>query len=100
MPARLRAGALECLVRPEDGMLVTALRHRGLDYLVERPGPWTGCPLLHPWANRLSAERFSVRGRFVDASRAQRDQNGVVLHGLDSARRGWIVEHADETSLR
>jgi aldose 1-epimerase len=98
--ALLRAGALECLVRPEDGMLVAALRQGGADYLAERPGPWTGCTLLHPWANRLSAERFSVRGRAVDASGARRDQNGVVLHGLDSARRGWIVEHADAASVR
>jgi aldose 1-epimerase len=100
MPARLCAGALECLVRPEDGMLVAALRHRGVDYLAERPGPWTGSPLLHPWANRLSAERFNVRGRLVDASHARRDERGVVLHGLDSARRGWVVEHVDNASVR
>jgi aldose 1-epimerase len=56
--------------------------------------------LLHPWANRLSAERFSVRGRAVDAFGAWHDENGVVLHGLDSARRGWIVEHADAASVR
>jgi aldose 1-epimerase len=85
-------------VRPGDGMLVAALRHRGEDVLAERPGPWTGCPLLHPWANRLSAERFEVRGRAVDASGARRDQNGVPLHGLPS--HGWQVEHADGTRLR
>jgi aldose 1-epimerase len=87
-------------VRPDDGMLVAALRHRGEDILVERPDPWTGSPLLYPWANRLSAERFSVRGREVDASGAQRDENGVPLHGFPAARRGWEVEHADTVSVR
>jgi aldose 1-epimerase len=98
--ALLRAGDFESVVLPEAGMLVAALRHRGADYLAERPGPWTGSPLLHPWANRLSSERFTLRGRVVDASGARRDENGVVLHGLDSARRGWIVEHADCSRVR
>ncbi|MBD0282285.1 MAG: hypothetical protein ICV69_08855 [Thermoleophilaceae bacterium] len=48
MPARLRAGELEAVVVPEDGMLVAALRHRGENCLAERPDPWTGSPLLHP----------------------------------------------------
>jgi aldose 1-epimerase len=87
-------------VRPDDGMLVAALRHRGEDLLAERPGPWTGCPLLHPWANRLSAERFELRGREVDASGARRDEHGVLLHGLPSARRGWVVEHSDRDRVR
>jgi aldose 1-epimerase len=87
-------------VRPDDGMLVAALRHRGEDMLAERPGPWTGCPLLHPWANRTSRERFELHGREVDASGARRDENGVLLHGLDSARRGWLVEHGDRDRVR
>ena len=85
-------------MRPQDGMLVAALRHRGEDVLAERPDPWTGCPLLHPWANRLSAERFQVRGREVDASGARRDENGVLLHGMRSD--GWRLEHADRARLR
>jgi aldose 1-epimerase len=85
-------------VRPEDGLLVAALRHRGADLLAERPGPWTGCPLLHPWANRLSAERFELHGREVDASGARRDENGVLLHGLPG--RGWQLQQADRTRIR
>jgi aldose 1-epimerase len=100
VPALLRAGDLEAVVVPEDGMLVAALRHRGEDYLAERADPWTGSPLLYPWANRLSADRFTVRGRTVDASGARRDENGVLLHGLPAARRGWVVEHADDTCVR
>jgi aldose 1-epimerase len=87
-------------VQPHDGMLVAALRHRGEDVLAERSDPWTGSPLLYPWANRLSAERFEVGGREVDASGARRDGNGVLLHGLPAARRGWDVEHADTASIR
>jgi aldose 1-epimerase len=97
---RLRAGDLEAVVVPEDGMLVAALRHRGEGCLAERPDAWTGSPLLYPWANRLSADRFTVRGRSVDASGARRDENGVLLHGLPAARRGWVVEQADATSIR
>jgi aldose 1-epimerase len=100
VPTQLRAGDLEAVVVTEDGMLVAALRHRGEDCLAERPSPWTGSPLLFPWANRLSADRFTVRGRTVDASGARRDENGVLLHGLPGARRGWVVEHADATSIR
>ena len=85
---------------PHDGMLVAALRHRGEDILAERPDQWTGCPLLHPWASRLSAARFEVRGREVDASGARRDGNGAPLHGLPSARRGWTVEHAKADRVR
>jgi aldose 1-epimerase len=87
-------------VLPHDGMLVSALRHRGEDVLAERPDAWTGSPLLHPWASRLSAERFELRGREVDASGARRDENGVLLHGLPSAREGWVLERADGTHLR
>jgi aldose 1-epimerase len=87
-------------VQPDDGMLVAALRHRGEDLLAERPGPWTGCPLLHPWANRLSTAHFTVGGRTVDASGARRDENGVLLHGLPAARDAWEVEHSDSASVR
>ena len=79
-------------------MLVASLRHRGEDLLADRLGPWTGCPLLHPWANRLSRERFELRGREVDASGARRDENGVLLHGLPS--HGWQVQQANRAHLR
>jgi aldose 1-epimerase len=81
-------------------MLVAALRHRGEDLLTERSDPWTGSPLLYPWANRLSSERFELRGLEVDASGARRDENGVLLHGLPAAWLGWQVEHADSASIR
>ncbi|MDQ5808553.1 MAG: hypothetical protein M3320_07755, partial [Actinomycetota bacterium] len=98
MSHRLSAGKLEATVAPADGMLVAALRHRGEDVLAQRPDAWTGSPLLHPWANRVSEERIEVRGRVVEAWRARRDERGVLLHGF---RRGaWVVEDADEESIR
>ena len=36
----------------------------------------------------------------MDASGARRDENGVLLHGFPAARRGWAVEHADDTRVR
>ena len=97
---RLRAGELEAVVVPEDGMLVASLLHRGEDVFATRNHVWTGCPLLYPWANRVSADRFEVRGRTVDATPALRDENGVLLHGLPAARRGWRVEHIGPTVVR
>ncbi|MBD0282284.1 MAG: hypothetical protein ICV69_08850 [Thermoleophilaceae bacterium] len=48
----------------------------------------------------MSAERFTVRGHTVDALGARRDENGVPMHGLPSARRGWTLEHLDATCVR
>ena len=96
---RLRAGDLEADVEPDGGMLVAALRHRGEDVLARRPDVWTGSPLLYPWANRVSADRFVVRGREIDATPGRRDENGVLLHGLPSSLRGWRVESSDAVSV-
>jgi galactose mutarotase-like enzyme len=55
-----------------------------------------GIPLLHPWANRLARERFTVAGREValDAASARlsREENGVPIHGLLAAASGWRVD--------
>jgi aldose 1-epimerase len=99
----LAAGDLTASVAPGAGMLVSSLRHRGEELLAERAdvetyartGLWTGSPLLYPWANRVSARRFAVGGRTVDASGARPDDSGTPMHGLPAARRGWTVEHAD-----
>ncbi len=103
----LRAGELQAWVAPAAGMLVTSMRHRGEELLAQRAdvggyvrtGLWTGSPLLYPWANRLSASRFPVRGREVDASASRRDEQGTPLHGLPAARRDWVVEHAGEDRI-
>ena len=55
-----------------------------------------GIPLLHPWANRLAARRFSVAGREVvldsASTRLSVDPNGLPIHGLLAAATGWRVE--------
>lgn len=85
---------------PDAAMLVTSLRHDGEELLGQRAdaetfmrtGKTTGSPLLYPWANRLSATRFEVAGRTVDASGARRDGFDSPMHGLPEARRGWSAE--------
>ena len=101
----LRNGSLEATIAPDAAMLVTSLRHDGEEILgqradveaFKRTGKTTGSPLLYPWANRLSAVRFDVAGRTVDASGARRDPHGSPMHGLPQARHGWSAEpaHAD-----
>jgi aldose 1-epimerase len=96
----LRNGPLEATVAPAAAMLVTSLRHEGEELLgrradaetFQRTGKTTGLPLLYPWANRLSATRFEVAGRTVDASGARRDAFGSPMHGLPEARHGWTIE--------
>jgi aldose 1-epimerase len=99
----LRNGSLEATVAPAAAMLVTSLRDRGEELLGQRAdadtfartGKTTGSPLLYPWANRLSATRFEVAGKPVDASGARRDAFGAPMHGLPEARRGWTIEPAE-----
>lgn len=54
-----------------------------------------GIPLLYPWANRLSRDRFTLAGREIDLGtpglRVSRDANGLAIHGLLAAA-GWRVE--------
>jgi aldose 1-epimerase len=98
----LRSGSLEATIAPAAAMLVTSLRHEGEELLgqradaetFERTGKTTGSPLLYPWANRLSAVRFEVRGKAVDVSAARTDGFGSPMHGLPQARSGWVVETA------
>ena len=96
----MRNGSLEAAIAPAAAMLVTSLRHDGDELLGQRAdaetfvrtGKTTGSPLLYPWANRLSATRFEVAGKTVDASGARRDAFGSPMHGLPQVRHGWSVE--------
>lgn len=93
---------------PEAGMICCSLRHRGEELLGQRAGlrryvesrSTMGIPFLHPWANRLGADRFEVAGQEVDLTLEdlplKRDGNGLAMHGLLSAAPGWKVErHAE-----
>jgi aldose 1-epimerase len=97
-------GGLEAVFVPEAGMICCSLRHRGEELLGQRNGlrayvdhySTMGIPFLHPWANRLGADRFEVGGRGVDLTLQdlplKRDGEGLPMHGLLSAAAGWRVE--------
>jgi aldose 1-epimerase len=104
-------GGLEAVFVPEAGMICCSLRHRGEELLGQRAGlrayvdhfSTMGIPLLHPWANRLGADRFEVGGRRVDLTLPdlplKRDATGLPMHGLLSAASGWRVERHAELEL-
>jgi galactose mutarotase-like enzyme len=101
-------GGLEAVFVPEAGMVCCSLRHRGEELLGQRKGlrayvesySTMGIPFLHPWANRLGAERFELAGREVNLALPdlplKREEHGLPIHGLLSAAPGWRVErHAE-----
>jgi aldose 1-epimerase len=102
-------GGMEAAFVPEAGMVGCSLRHRGEELLGQRGGLATyvaergtmGIPLLHPWANRLSRERFSVAGGDVALDSSFRppslDPNGLPIHGLLAAADGWRVDRHEAT---
>ncbi|HEX3738027.1 MAG TPA: aldose 1-epimerase [Solirubrobacterales bacterium] len=97
-------GGLEAVFVPEAGMVCCSLKHRGEELLGQRDGlrayvdrySTMGIPFLHPWANRLGADRFELGGRRVDLTLPdlplKRDAAGLPIHGLLAAAPGWRVE--------
>jgi aldose 1-epimerase len=97
-------GGITAIFVPEAGMICCSLRHRGEELLGQRgglrryveAGSTMGVPFLHPWANRLGANRFELAGRQVDLEldglHVKRDERGLPMHGLLTAARGWHVE--------
>jgi aldose 1-epimerase len=105
-------GALEATFVPEVGMVGNSLRHEGEELLFQRDGLAAykehgsvfGIPLLHPFANRLSAWEFELAGQRVkldpDSPIAHRDAaTGTVIHGLLGASPHWQVVDADRNLL-
>lgn len=99
-------GGLEATFVPGAGMIGCSLRDRGAELLGQRrglgayvgEGSTMGIPLLYPWANRLSRDRFALGGGEMDLGspglRLKRDANGMAMHGLLTAAAGWRVrEH-------
>jgi aldose 1-epimerase len=101
-------GGLVAVFVPEAGMICCSLKHRGEELLGQRNGlrayvdhfSTMGIPFLHPWANRLGADRFELEGRAVDLTLPdlplKRDDAGLPMHGLLSAAPGWRVERHTE----
>jgi aldose 1-epimerase len=98
--AVLRAGDSQAVVLPSLGMLVASFTHRGRELVAlpgglvaYRAGHTTGIPLLYPWANRLSRDRYRVGDVTVDlrALDLHTDDNGLPIHGTMLARPEWEV---------
>jgi aldose 1-epimerase len=95
----LRAG-----FAPATGMIGYSLVHRGEQLLGQggglaayrERGSTFGIPLLHPWANRLSACSYTALGRkaVLDPERSplRFDPNGLPIHGLLAASPYWELE--------
>jgi aldose 1-epimerase len=91
---------------PHAGMVCCSLSHRGAELLDQREGldryvrerGTMGIPFLHPYANRLSEDRFEIAGGLIDVAeaphRAGRDPNGLAIHGLMAGAPEWQVAHA------
>jgi len=89
-------------------MACHSLAHRGEELLgvVRGPDvpdvPWVGgIPLLHPWANRLSAFNYAFDGEEIalPAGDIYIEEHGLPIHGLRSAVAGWTVVSSGEDRL-
>ncbi len=108
--ASAAAGGIEATFVPGAGMVGCSLRHRGEELLGQRRGlrayvadrATMGIPLLYPWANRVAHRRFTVAGREVvfdpEATPLRLDADGLPMHGLLTAARGWQVERHEPTA--
>jgi len=92
-------------------MLCSSLVHRGdellhlragIDAYAER-GKTCGIPFLHPWANRLSGDRYEAGGKVVELSDRgrpiSRDAGGLPSHGLLGGRSAWTIVQRDSSAL-
>src|SRR3712207_279860 len=85
-------------------MVATSLRHAGdelLDLAAGRDGI-VGIPLLHPWANRLSAHEYTLDGRMVHVPRRllHCEEHGLPIHGVLVGSPLWQVVEAGAGALR
>jgi aldose 1-epimerase len=92
---------LDATFVPGAGMICCSLRHRGQELLAqegglaeyEHDGHTMGIRLLYPWANRLAAFDYRIRGRTVrvphDPELIQVDSRGLPIHGVIGGRVAW-----------
>jgi galactose mutarotase-like enzyme len=97
------SSALAATYVPDAGMICTSLAADGIEFLGQRrgltayltAGKTMGIPILYPWANRLSANDYDVAGGSVTlrpgVGGVRSDPNGLPIHGLLGAYRGWRV---------
>ncbi len=107
----MSSGELEATFSPANGMVCSALRHRGEELLGERrgldvyveAGKTMGIPLLHPWANRLGGFAYTAAGVEVELDRdspeVRLEEHGLPIHGVVSAVHEWEVVEAGDAAL-
>jgi aldose 1-epimerase len=91
----LSAGAVSAHIAGGDLLSASSLTYEDRELLVDPDdlpagyrvhGKRAGITLLHPWANRLSADDYDFDGRHghLDAAgeRVTRDAHGLAIHGL------------------
>lgn len=111
--AALRRGALTALVRGGPVLEIVSLTDRGDELLVPGAalpaaaavhGAHGGIAFLHPWANRLGADRYRVAGRegvvAPDEPGVTRDAGGLAIHGLAAPGAGWTIARDGESLAR
>lgn len=106
---RSPAAGVEAEFVPALSMLGCSLRLSGAELLHQGGGlaayaatrQLRGIPILHPWANRLEGDSWTVAGTPVHLSRTDpalvRDRNGLPIHGLLLGPMPWleVERHAD-----
>lgn len=88
---------------PAAGMICTSLADTGVEFLGQRrgvqayitSGKTMGIPILYPWANRLSTNKYAIDGGVVTltpgVAGVRTDEHGVPIHGVLAAYPGWTV---------
>jgi aldose 1-epimerase len=104
-------GRLRATFLPGLNMLGASLTHDGEELLDLRDGlaayadkgKTRGIPFLHPWANRLSGDRYVACGVEVNLTEVDRpsgrDALDQPIHGLLGGRSEWEIVQADDSSL-
>jgi aldose 1-epimerase len=96
---------------PSAGMICTSLADDGVEFLGQRrgvqayitSGKTMGIPILYPWANRLSANKYAIDGGVVTltpgVAGVRTDEHGVPIHGVLAAYPGWVVAERSANTL-
>jgi galactose mutarotase-like enzyme len=104
-------GVLTATFVPALGNVVASLRAAGDELLGQRRGlaryashgSSMGIPFLHPWANRLSRDTFTIAGLPVelprDDPRVRRDPGGLAIHGLLGPTPWWAARAPTTSTL-
>ncbi len=88
---KLRAGAAEAVILPEQGACFSHLAWRGRDLL----SPSRSTFVMAPWTNRLDAGRIMVAG-VEHRMPVNRAEENTAIHGFLRDMPWDVVEHADD----